>query len=157
MKYGKTFEEFQELNGISIEDVLSVFEAVSQAFPMIVLGNLTKNTYTMLKDDGFLAWEVPKVGCYDELIDYGVGNVHPNYQNTFVNHFSREKLISQFERGKREVYAKIFQKGRGSQYQWVSTHVIRVHDRDGDICELCINKVLEDVQQSGERIGREYY
>ena len=92
MKYGKTFEEFQELNGISIEDVLSVFEAVSQAFPMIVLANLSKNTYTMLKDDGFLAWEVPKVGCYDELIDYGVGNVHPNYQNTFVSHFSRENL-----------------------------------------------------------------
>ena len=55
MKCGKTFEEFEALNGISVEEVLSVFEAVSQAYPMIVSANLTKNTYTMIKDDGFLA------------------------------------------------------------------------------------------------------
>ena len=46
MKCGKTFEEFEALNGISVEEILSVFEAVSQAYPMIVSANLTKNTYT---------------------------------------------------------------------------------------------------------------
>lgn len=30
MKCGKTFEEFEALNGISVEEILSVFEAVSQ-------------------------------------------------------------------------------------------------------------------------------
>ena len=71
MKCGKTFEEFEALNGISVEEVLSVFEAVSQAYPMIVSANLTKNTYTMIKDDGFLAGDLPASGRFDDLIDFG--------------------------------------------------------------------------------------
>lgn len=157
MKYGKTFEEFEALNGISAEDVMTVFDAVSQAYPMIVLANLTQNTYTMIKDDGFLVGAVPMVGCYDDLIDFGVENVHPNYQKSFVDHFSRECLLYQFGQGKREVCTKLYQKGKGQQYQWVSTHVIRVQDKDGDVCEICLNRILENMQQSGERIGREYY
>ena len=72
MKCGKTFEEFEALNGISVEEILSVFEAVSQAYPMIVSANLTKNTYTMIKDDGFLAGDLPISGRFDDLIDFGV-------------------------------------------------------------------------------------
>ena len=81
MKCGKTFEEFEALNGISVEEILSVFEAVSQAYPMIVSANLTKNTYTMIKDDGFLAGDLPARGRFDDLIDFGVEFIHPNYQS----------------------------------------------------------------------------
>ena len=45
MKSARSFKEFEALNGISMEEVLTVFEAVSEAFPMIVAANLTKNTY----------------------------------------------------------------------------------------------------------------
>lgn len=144
MKLGKTFEEFEALNGISVKDILSVFEAVSQAFPMIVSANLTKNTYTMIKDDGFLAEEIPVTGKYDDLVDYGVENIHPNYQSLFLQNFSREKLLQSFGQGKKEVTVKLYQKGRGNNYQWVSTHVIRVQDQDGDVCEICINKILNE-------------
>lgn len=144
MKCGKTFEEFEALNGISVQEILSVFEAVSQAFPMIVSANLTKNTYTMIKEDGFLADHIPMTGKYDDLIDYGVENIHPNYQGVFLENFSRERLLHLFGQGKREVSVKLYQKGRGNHYQWVSTHVIRVQDRDGDVCEVCINKILGD-------------
>lgn len=144
MRCGKTYEEFEALNGISVEEVLSVFEAVSQAYPMIVSANLTKNTYTMIKDDGFLAAEIPMTGVYDDLIDFGVENIHPNYQGVFLENFSRERLLYLFGQGKREVRTKLYQKGRGNHYQWVSTHVIRVQDRDGDVCEICINKILGD-------------
>ena len=98
-----------------MRDILSVFEAVSQAFPMIVSANLTKNTYTMIKDDGFLADELPMTGKYDDLIDYGVENIHPNYQSLFLQNFSREKLLQSFGQGKREVTVKLYQKGRGKQ------------------------------------------
>ena len=131
MKCGKTFEEFEALNGISVEEILSVFEAVSQAYPMIVSANLTKNTYTMIKDDGFLAGNLPISGRFDDLIDFGVEFIHPNYQSVFLENFSRERLLRLFGQGKREVYAKLYQKGRGDRYQWVSCHVIRVQDRNG--------------------------
>ena len=77
MKSARSFKEFEALNGISMEEVLTVFEAVSEAFPMIVAANLTKNTYTMIKDDGFLANDMPSSGKYDDLIDVGVENIHP--------------------------------------------------------------------------------
>lgn len=144
MEQGDSLEEFKEINGIALEEVVAVFQAVSEAFPMIVLANLTKNTYTMIKHDGFLADDLPLTGCYDDLIDYGVENIHENYQTLFLKSFSRENLLHSFACGKREVYVELYQLGRGEGYQWVSTHVIRVNDRNGDVCEVCINKVLDD-------------
>ena len=143
MRAAKSFKEFEALNGISMEEVLSVFEAVSEAFPMIISANLTKNTYMMIKDDGFLAGDFPATGKYDDLIDFGVEYIHPNYQRSFLDNFSRERLLRKLGQGKREVYSEQYQKGRNGQYQWVSTHVIRVKDRDGDICEICLNRVIE--------------
>ena len=143
MRAAKSFKEFEALNGISMEEVLSVFEAVSEAFPMIISANLTKNTYMMIKDDGFLAGDFPATGKYDDLIDFGVEYIHPNYQRSFLDNFSRERLLRKLGQGKREVYSKQYQKGRNGPYQWVSTHVIRVKDRDGDICEICLNRVIE--------------
>ena len=158
MKKEKGFEEFETLYGISVEEALSVFEAISQVFPMIVSANLTKNTYTMIKQGDFLADDLPMTGRYDDLIDYGVENIHPNYQGLFLEKFSREHLLKAFERGTREVCVKLYQKGRGKNYQWVSTHVIRVKDRDGDICEICINKILGDGLEDGQqRVSRAPY
>ncbi len=84
MKAANTFEEFEKLNGIRLDDVLSVFEAVSDAFPLIVSANLTKNTYTMIKDEGFLATNMPATGKFDDLIDHGVLYIHPNYRMHFL-------------------------------------------------------------------------
>lgn len=159
MKCAKSLKEFEALNGISVEEVLSVFEAVSEAFPMIVSVNLTKNTYTMIKDDGFLAGDIPTSGTYDNLIDAGLENIHKNYQRAFLDNFSRERLLQTFGQGKREICVKLYQRGRGEAYQWVSTHVIRVKDRDGDICHVCINKILEEGTQTGgqQRVCRAPY
>lgn len=142
LECGKTFEEFEQLNGISVEEMVSVFGAMMEAYPMIVRANLTKNTYTMIKDDGFLVDDIPMTGRYDDMIDIGVEGIHPNYQSVFLDNFSRERLMQSYAQGKREVSAKLYQKGRGNQYQWVSTHVVRVEDKHGDICQVCINKIL---------------
>lgn len=130
------------LNGISMEDLMSVIEAVLEAYPMILLVNLTKNTYTMIKEDGFLADELPRSGVYDNIVDYAAQNVHPNYQKLLLESFSREHLLKIFDQGKKESCAKLYQKGRGKNYQWVSVNVIRVQDKDGDVREVCINKIL---------------
>ena len=84
MKSARSFKEFEALNGISMEEVLTVFEAVSEAFPMIVAANLTKNTYTMIKDDGFLANDMPSSGKYDDqgtsVTDAGAGTERSLHQ-----------------------------------------------------------------------------
>lgn len=151
MKSARSFKEFEALNGISMEEVLTVFEAVSEAFPMIVAANLTKNTYTMIKDDGFLANDMPSSGKYDDLIDVGVENIHPKLSACVSGQFLQGTSVTDAGAGTERVCVKLYQKGRGDHYQWVSTHVIRVKDKDGDVCHICINKVLDECSSCGEQ------
>ncbi len=137
-------ERIKDMN-ISLKDLMNIVQAVSQVYPMIVLANLTKNTYTMLRNEGFLYNEVVNSGCYDDLIDDNVENIHKNYQNLFLECFSRDHLKKSFREGKTEVYAELYQKNKQGQYQWVSTHVISVKSRTGDICHVCLNRILDGI------------
>ncbi len=154
MKSGKTIEEFKKLNGIGTEDIMALFEAVTQAFPIIALGNLTKDTYTLIRKAGFMGKEIVSRGSYDDLINYGIDNIHPSYQKLYLDSFSREKLLHQFEQGRYEVGAKLYQKNWDKQYQWGYTHAIRIHGQDGDICEISLGRILDDVYEKKNQNGR---
>ena len=143
MTYGEMTKIFSEKFNVSYTDFISITTAVSQVFPMIVLVNLTKNTYTMLRDEGFLCNEIPVTGCYDDLIDDNMENIHPNYQQHFYECFSREHLIRSFSRGNKKVYAEIYQKNQEGQYHWVSVDVIRIESESGDVMHICLNRTLE--------------
>lgn len=134
--------------GITPADLKKIGEAVIQVFPMIILANLTKNTYSMIHDEEFLAWELPHEGCFDDMIDEGVENIHPNYQKLFLECFSRENIIRNFQNGKTDIYAELYQKNREGQYHWVSTHVIKVEDESGDVMEICFNRFLDNVVEN---------
>lgn len=143
MTYGEMTKILSEKYNVSYTDFISITTAVSQVFPMIVLVNLTKNTYTMLCEDGFLYLESPVTGCYDDLIDDNLENIHPNYQQLFYECFSREHLIQTFIRGKRKVCAEIYQKDKKGQYHWVSVEVFRIENESGDMMHVCFNRGLE--------------
>lgn len=132
-------------NDISFKDLVNIVQAVSQVYPMIVLANLTKNTYTMLRNEGLLYNSVMDSGCYDNLIDDNVENIHKNYQKLFMECFSREQLIKTFMDGKTDVYAELYQKNEQGQYHWVSIQVVRLEDKDGDICHICLNRALDGI------------
>ncbi|MBO5208464.1 MAG: hypothetical protein J6B68_03870 [Lachnospiraceae bacterium] len=145
MKLTERVEELEKSIGLDLRETIQVLEAVSEVYPMIVMSNLTKNTYTMIRNENFLAFDMPRSGCYDDLIDDGVDNVHSNYQQVFLECFSRENLLRKFQNGSTEVYAELYQKGGKGKYQWVSTHVIRLRDEQGDVRQICLNRVLEGI------------
>lgn len=147
-------KEFNETMGISVKNLIKIVQAVSQVYPMIVLANLTKNTYTMLRNDGFLYNEVVNSGCYDDLIDDNVENIHMNYQKLFLEYFSREHLEKSFRKGNTEVYAELYQKNKEGQYHWVSTHVIKIENESGDICHICLNRILDGIVEERHTIHR---
>ncbi|MGN0155226.1 MAG: PAS domain-containing protein [Lachnospiraceae bacterium] len=132
---------------VSFSDFLNIAKAVSQVYPMIVLANLSKNTYTMIRDEGFLCNEITNSGCYDDMIDDNVENIHPNYQELFYECFSRDQLLKNFKDGKTEVYAELYQKNKKGRYQWVSTHVIKIENDSGDIMHICLNRVLDGIDE----------
>ena len=129
----------------SSKELKKIVKAVMKVYPMIVWANLSKNTYTMVRDEGFLCRDIPPSGRYDDMIDDGVENIHPNYQRLFLECFSRENLLKNFGMGKNEVYAEIYQKDKESNYHWVSVHVIRIEDESGDVIQICLNRILDEV------------
>ena len=147
MTYGEMTKILSEKYNIPYTDFISITTAVTQVYPMIVLANLSKNTYTMLQDEGLLYNEIPVTGCYDDLIDDNMDNIHPNYQQQFYECFSREHLLRAFQRGEKEVYAELYQKSQQGIYHWVSTHVIRTKSESGDIMHICLNRALEGANE----------
>lgn len=105
-------EDITKKMNISFRDLMNIVQAVSQVYPMIVFANLTKNTYTTLRNEDFLYNEVVDSGCYNNLIDDNIGNIHKNYQKLFGECFSREHLMKSFNEGKTEVYAELYQKNK---------------------------------------------
>ncbi len=145
MEYKDLFKDGMLLAEMVSEDVGNLFNAIIKVYPMIVLSNLTKNTYFMIRDEGFLHNAASYNGVYDELIDDNIANIHQNYQQTFFDCFSRENLIREYKKGKTDVYAELYQKDRKGNYQWVSTHVIRIEDKSGDIVQICFNRPLDGI------------
>ncbi len=131
----------------SSKEINMLFETFFDVFPMILSANLSQNTYFLFKHDDFLDDNIPESGNYDEMIEQSVSNIHPDYQADYLRLFSREKLLSAYEEGITDIYAELYQKGRASDYQWISTHVIRTTNQNGDICQLCIKRILSDVHR----------
>lgn len=140
--------------GLSLKDLMSIIQAVSQVYPMIVLANLTKNTYTMIRNEGFLYNDVVNSGCYDDLIDNNIENIHKNYQSLFLECFSRERLIKSYKKGKTEVYVELYQKSKKGTYQWVSAHSIRIQNKSGDICHICLNRTIDGIVEERHTVRK---
>lgn len=131
----------------SSREINMLFETFFDVFPLILSANLTQNTYFLFKHDDFLVGSIPASGNYDEMIQQSISNIHPDYQADFLRLFSRENLLSTYEEGITDVYAEMYQKGKASDYQWISTHAIRTTNQNGDVCQLCINRILNDVHR----------
>lgn len=151
MRYDDLFNGVKKNTEIEAKNLLDIVDAITQIYPMIVLANLSKNSYFMLKNEGFLYEKMVLSGNYDELIRDGVKNIHSDYQSLFLKCFSRDLLMKNFENGKTEIEAKLYQKNQKGIYHWVSTKVIRLADESGDLVHICLNQLLS--KEHGDRYG----
>lgn len=145
MEYEKLFKSEPFAQAILPENSFSLLTAIMEVYPMIVLSNLTKNKYVMLRNEDFLYNDIISSGIYDDLIDSNVENIHENYQETFLKCFSRDNLLQQYAKGKTDVYAELYQKDKKGAYHWVSAHVIKVQNESDDIIQICFNRPLDGI------------
>jgi hypothetical protein len=146
MTYENLFQDGALKQDIPSGDLSNLFNAIMKVYPMIVFSNLTKNKYFMIRDEGFLYNDITSSGVYDDLIDDNVANIHANYQEIFVKCFSRKNLLHEYDKGKTDVYAELYQKDQNGKYRWVSTHTIRIQDDSGDVVQICFNRPLDGVE-----------
>ncbi|MDO5134732.1 MAG: diguanylate cyclase [Eubacteriales bacterium] len=114
-----------------------LLQAVSAYFPMVISVNLTQNTYYMMEYMSYGMQKHRDHGNFDNLIVDGADSFHPEDRESFIQAFSRERLLEAYARGERFVRHKGRQLGDDGIYRPTKGVVIFVDDENSeDICEI---------------------
>lgn len=117
-------------NSISIQKLLT--QALFKQYPLMILGNLTKNTYSFLTYKDFTSTKCDVAGSFDELIESGASTMHEMDRELFKNTFSRENLLKEYENGTDKVEIRVIQKGDDGMLRRVEITDYLVADEDSD-------------------------
>lgn len=117
-------------NSISINKLLT--QALFKQYPLMILGNLTKNTYSFLTYKDFTSTKCDVAGTFDELIESGATTMHEMDRELFKNTFSRENLMHEYEMGKDKVEIRVIQEGDDGVLRRVEIVDYFVTDDDSD-------------------------
>lgn len=98
-----------------------LMEAVFTRYPLVILANLTRNSFYMMAYENFSSRSCPSTGVFDELIAHGASTMHPDDKELFTSAFSRENLLAAYERGEKSVRTVTRQIGDDGVYRPVET------------------------------------
>lgn len=119
-----------------------LMEAVFTKYPLVIMANLTRNSFYMMAYEKFSARTCPSTGVFDELIVHGTSTMHPDDQELFSTTFSRANLLAAYERGERFVKVVTRQLGDDGVYRPVETTDFFVKNPSVDdvlVITLCQN------------------
>lgn len=98
-----------------------LMEAVFMKYPLVIMSNLTRNSFYMMAYESFSARTCPSTGVFDELIIHGTSTMHPDDRELFSTTFSRTNLLAAYERGEKFVKVVTRQIGDDGVYRPVET------------------------------------
>lgn len=119
-----------------------LMEAVFTKYPLVIMANLTRNSFYMMAYENFSARICPSTGVFDELIVHGTSTMHPDDQELFSTTFSRANLLAAYERGEKFVKVVTRQLGDDGVYRPVETTDFFVKNPSVDdvlVITLCQN------------------
>ena len=117
-------------NSISINKLLT--QALFKQYPLMILGNLTQNTYSFLTYKNFTSTKCEVAGTFDELIESGATTMHEMDRELFKNTFSRENLLQEYKKGTDKVEIRVIQEGDDGVLRRVEITDYFVIDEDSD-------------------------
>lgn len=101
--------------------VALLLQAICMRYPLIVYGNLTRNSFYMMTYDNFTSRSCPSTGSIDDLIAHGTMSMHPEDQECWGNTFRRENQLKLYREGAREIHLITRQIGDDGIYRKVET------------------------------------
>lgn len=107
-------------------------QAVFKKYPLLIVGNLTQNTYYMLTSENFTSTKCSVAGTFDELIESGCSTIHDMDKDLFKKTFSRENLLKEHEKGTEKVEIRVIQEGDDGQLRRVEITDYFVEDEASD-------------------------
>ncbi len=95
----------------------------------------------MVSHEDFTSTLCPAAGTFDSLIEDGCSTMHPDDKEKFVNTFSRESLLKEYEKGNKSVSLTVTQKGNDGVYRKVQiTDYFVKNTSKNDILVVSFNK-----------------
>ncbi|MBQ2953491.1 MAG: EAL domain-containing protein [Clostridia bacterium] len=98
-----------------------LMDVIFQRFPLIILANITRNSYYMMAYEHFTTRTCTAAGVFDELIEDGTATMHPEDQMRFRVAFDRQNLLAAHARGQKSVRVVTRQRGDDGVYRLVET------------------------------------
>ena len=98
-----------------------LLQAVYMRYPLIIYGNLSRNSFYMMTYANFTAKACPSTGTVDDLIEHGTLSMHPDDRERWNAMFRRENQLKLFREGKKEFHMITRQIGDDGVYRKVET------------------------------------
>jgi diguanylate cyclase (GGDEF)-like protein len=127
------------------KELKNLLYAISEAFPLVISVNLTKNTYEMLEYENYTTKKAATRGVFDDLITVGASTLDPAHKQKFIETFSRDKLLEAYARGEKKVAYECRQLKDNGEYGWVKTTVIFLkNDASDDVLQITLAGPIEE-------------
>ncbi len=98
-----------------------LLQAVCMRYPLIIYGNLTRNSFYMMTYDHFTSKGCPSTGTVDDLIAHGTLSMHPEDRERWNSTFRRDNQLKLYQEGAREIHLITRQIGDDGVYRKVET------------------------------------
>lgn len=128
----KTFvENCRTHEPADMEDILQIqapssatqmlLDVIFMKYPLVILCNLSRNSYYMMTYENFTTTKCTGSGIYDELIAGGATTMHPDDQAVFLHTFSIENQMNKYHAGEKCIRIITRQMGDDGIYRRVET------------------------------------
>lgn len=129
-------EEFRKVceQNVNMEQVVDILQAQAPAsamsmllevittrFPLIIMANITRNSFYMMTYDNFTSTSCPVSGIFSDLIQHGASTMHPDDQELFKNTFSIDNIMNEYNQGHKSIKVVTRQLGDDGVYRKVET------------------------------------
>ncbi len=121
-----------------------LLDAVFMRFPLIILSNLTRNSFYMMVYENFSSKSCPSTGVYTELIQHGASTMHPDDRELFSKTFDLEDQINAVRNGQKTRTVITRQLGDDGVYRRVETTNYYVKNPSSeDLLVITLSRNLE--------------
>lgn len=115
----------EEEDILQIQSVSAAIQLLLQAmmvrYPLIIYGNLTRNSFYMMTYDNFTSTGCPSTGTIDDLIAHGTQSMHPEDRDRWYQTFCRENQLKLHQEGVKDFHLVTRQIGDDGIYRRVET------------------------------------
>lgn len=100
-----------------------LIDVLFRANPLVLMANLTRNSYYMVTRDNFSSTTCPASGAYTDGIAHGASTMHPDDKELFAKTFCREDMLKAYANGERQRRVVTRQKGDDGVYRNIESTI----------------------------------